>query len=59
MAINETENIQTLFQPVPRVQREVMLLEALEVQLNSIQDFVEDHTRAVNPLTLCSSSFAT
>ena len=59
MAINETESIQTLFQPVPRVQREILLLEEIEVQLSSIQDFVEDHTRAVNPLTLCSSSFAT
>ena len=43
LAINDTESFQALFQPVLSVQHQVMLLEALEVQLSSIQDLVEDH----------------
>ena len=43
LAINNTESIQALFQPVLRVQHQVLLLEEIEVQLISIQDLMEDH----------------
>ena len=45
LAINDTESLQALFRPVPRVQREIFLLEEIEAQLSAIQHFLEDrHT---------------